>query len=764
MESRNLILAIILSVGVLFIWSFFFEAPEQEMLNGEIESGDVSEVNSNELDMEAIDEIERSLGITENDNIGLDEALNADKRVKIETDSIVGSINLKGLRIDDIVLKKYNETQEEFSEKIRVLQPIDTYDGYEVTFGWIKNQDANFETPNAESIWKVSNSNATLTSNNEVEFEWSNTTGQTFITTIGLDEDYLFDITQEVKNNSNEEIIINNASKVTRKQAPSLSGMFILHEGLLGVLQEKLELIDYDDLKDDEETLNFESDNGWVGITDKYWLAALIPDQNKSFKAIYTYDNGYIAYYRSLNATKVAAGSDHIVESQIFIGAKEAKLIDRYQEDYGIYNFDLAIDWGWFYFLTKPLFNVIYFFSELSGNFGLAIIILTVITRIVFFPLANWSFISMAKMKMLQPEMTRIKELHKDDRAQQQQALMALYKKEKVNPISGCLPILIQIPFFFAIYKMLFEIRKLYLLCNSLNVSDLEQTKTLNDFLKTNNFSTYLINYHILPMISSIWSSNISDVKNFPLITFINFFKNHALFNLKKRPQWKYVEGGSNEYIKKIINKNVFEYETNFKIKKIIRENSKIKIEDEKNNILEFHKVIFATHANQVLDILEKPTEEEVKIFSQFKYSTNSAILHSDHSLMPKSKIAWSSWNFLNKSSSSKFTLTYWMNLLQKLPTKQNYFVTVNPYKKPKNIINETSFNHPIYTTDTILAQKNVMEIQGKNNTFFCGAYLGYGFHEDGIQSSSYICKLLNCDLPWKREKNFYNRLQINFK
>ena len=456
MESRNLILAIILSVGVLFIWSFFFEAPEQEMLNGEIESGDVSEVNSNELDMEAIDEIERSLGITENDSIGLDEALSADKRVKIETDSIVGSINLKGLRIDDIVLKKYNETQEEFSEKIRVLQPIDTYDGYEVTFGWIKNQDANFETPNAESIWKVSNSNATLTSNNEVEFEWSNTTGQTFVTTIGLDEDYLFDITQEVKNNSNEEIIINNASKVTRKQAPSLSGMFILHEGLLGVLQEKLELIDYDDLKDDEETLNFESDNGWVGITDKYWLAALIPDQNKSFKAIYTYDNGYIAYYRSLNATKVAAGSDHIVESQIFIGAKEAKLIDRYQEDYGIYNFDLAIDWGWFYFLTKPLFNVIYFFSELSGNFGLAIIILTVITRIVFFPLANWSFISMAKMKMLQPEMTRIKELHKDDRAQQQQALMALYKKEKVNPISGCLPILIQIPFFFAIYKMLF--------------------------------------------------------------------------------------------------------------------------------------------------------------------------------------------------------------------------------------------------------------------------------------------------------------------
>ena len=456
MESRNLILAIILSVGVLFIWSFFFEAPEQEVLNGDIINGDVSEVNSNELDMEAIDDIEKSLGITESDAIGLQEALGQNKRVLIETDSLAGSINLKGLRIDDIILKKYNETQEEDSEKIRLLQPIDTFNGYEVTFGWIKNQDANFETPNADSNWKVSGNNTILTSSNEVEFEWNNSTGQKFVTTIGLDEDYLFDITQRVENNSGEEIIINNASKVTRKQAPTLSGMFILHEGLLGVLQEKLELIDYDDLKDDNETLNFESDNGWVGITDKYWLAALIPDQDKSFKAIYTYDNGYIAYYRSLNATKVMPGGDHIVESQIFIGAKEAKLIDRYQEEYGIYNFDLAIDWGWFYFLTKPLFNVIYFFSQLSGNFGLAIIILTVITRVVFFPLANWSFISMAKMKMLQPEMTRIKELHKDDKAQQQQALMALYKKEKVNPISGCLPILIQIPFFFAIYKMLF--------------------------------------------------------------------------------------------------------------------------------------------------------------------------------------------------------------------------------------------------------------------------------------------------------------------
>ena len=223
MESRNLILAIILSVGVLFIWSFFFESPEQEVLNGDIINGDVSEVNSNELDMESIDEIEKSLGITESDTIGLQEALSQNKRVLIETDSLAGSINLKGLRIDDIILKKYNETQEENSEKIRLLQPIDTFNGYEVTFGWIKNQDANFETPNADSNWKVSGNNTILTSSNEVEFEWNNSTGQKFVTTIGLDEDYLFDITQRVENNSGEEIVINNASKVTRKQAPTLS-------------------------------------------------------------------------------------------------------------------------------------------------------------------------------------------------------------------------------------------------------------------------------------------------------------------------------------------------------------------------------------------------------------------------------------------------------------------------------------------------------------------------------------------------------------
>ena len=458
METRNLILSIVLSVGVLLLWTVFIEGPRQQ-INPSIESGQQDSIGEiAEVETEELNQIEEDLGIKKQSFETLENSLQSSTRVNIDTQSLEGSINLKGLKIDDIVLTKYQETLDENSSNIRVLSPLSTENGYEVSFGWLKDKNANFETPTSESEWKLISSSNTLRENNELEFEWSNNTGQIYRTSISVDENYLFSINQKIINNSNQEIIVNNASKINRQSAPALSGMFILHEGLLGVLEEKLELIDYDDLKDEGEieTLNFESENGWVGITDKYWLAALIPDQAKPFKAIYTYDNGYIAYYRSLNAQSVQSNGEFEVSSKIFIGAKEAKLIDQYQEDFNIYNFDLAIDWGWFYFLTKPLFYIIYYFSGISGNFGLAIIILTVITRIIFFPLANWSFVSMAKMKMLQPEMTRIKELYKEDRPQQQKALMDLYKKEKVNPISGCLPILIQIPFFFAIYKMLF--------------------------------------------------------------------------------------------------------------------------------------------------------------------------------------------------------------------------------------------------------------------------------------------------------------------
>ncbi len=312
-------------------------------------------------------------------------------------------------------------------------------------------------------------------------------------------------------------------------------------------------------------------------------------------------------------------------------------------------------------------------------------------------------------------------------------------------------------------YKMIFEIKKFYSICNKLEINKKNSKLTLNDFLNKHKFSDYLKNYHILPMISSIWSSNIEDVEKFPLITFINFFKNHALFKFKNRPQWKFINGGSNQYIKKLIVLKTFKYYTNFKILKITRKNNNIKIIDENNNYNFFSKIIFATHADQILSLLDSPTDTEINIFNKFKYSKNIAYLHNDSSLMPQSRLAWSSWNFLNRSTSKKFTLTYWMNLLQKLPKNKNYFVTVNPFKEPNYIINKTIFEHPIYSLDTLIAQKEVMQIQGLNNTYFCGSYLGFGFHEDGIQSAAHISKLLGCKLPWIREKNFYNRLEINY-
>ena len=455
MDTRNIILATALSIGILLVWSVYFAPPP--VLNEPITSELSESSDSNEIDSDlGLGSLDESIDIIEeNEILSLEDSISDSDRIEINTPGISGSIRLNGLIIDDVTLKSYRETLDENSENIRFLSPLKTGDGHEVSFGWIQAKNSDFEIPNRNTPWKLISGSNVLNLNNELIFEWKNKTGQIFQSTIELDDEYLFKITQKVINNGANGIIVNNAAKITRESTPTLSGMFILHEGLIGVLNEELEQIDYDDLAEDK-VYNFDSQNGWLGFTDKYWLTALIPEQGKPFKGIFSYDKNYSAYFRSQDSVIVSAGDTYQTSNNIFIGAKEAEVIDAYQEEYNFYNFDLSIDWGWFYFLTKPLFYIIYYLFELTGNFGVAIIILTAMTRILFFPLANWSFVSMAKMKKLQPEMTRLKELHKDDRQQQQQALMALYKKEKVNPVSGCLPILIQIPFFFAIYKMLF--------------------------------------------------------------------------------------------------------------------------------------------------------------------------------------------------------------------------------------------------------------------------------------------------------------------
>ena len=455
MDTRNIILATALSIGILLVWSVYFAPPP--VLNEPITSELSESSDSNKIDSDlGLGSLDESIDIIEeNEILSVEDSISDSNRIEINTPGISGSIRLNGLIIDDVTLRSYRETLDENSENIRFLSPLKTGDGHEVSFGWIQAKNSDFEIPNRNTPWKLISDSNVLNLNNELIFEWKNKTGQIFQTSIELDDEYLFKITQKIINNGANGIIVNNAAKITRESTPTLSGMFILHEGLIGVLNEELEQIDYDDLAEDK-VYNFDSQNGWLGFTDKYWLTALIPEQGKSFKGIFSYDKNYSAYFRSQDSVIINAGDSFQTSNNIFIGAKEAEVIDAYQEEYNFYNFDLSIDWGWFYFLTKPLFYIIYYLFELTGNFGVAIIILTAMTRILFFPLANWSFVSMAKMKKLQPEMTRLKELHKDDRQQQQQALMALYKKEKVNPVSGCLPILIQIPFFFAIYKMLF--------------------------------------------------------------------------------------------------------------------------------------------------------------------------------------------------------------------------------------------------------------------------------------------------------------------
>ena len=312
---------------------------------------------------------------------------------------------------------------------------------------------------------------------------------------------------------------------------------------------------------------------------------------------------------------------------------------------------------------------------------------------------------------------------------------------------------------------MIFEIYRFYKLCKNTKLNYKNNNITIDEFLNLNNFSSYIRNLHIYPLLSSIWSNNHKDVLNFPLKLFLNFFNNHDLFNFKNRPQWKYIIGGSNSYIKKILDLKKFNFTLNTNILEVVRSDERIKIINTDGDMHMFDYLVIATHADQALKLLQTPTEEEKLVLSKFKYRNNIAYLHSDSRIMPKNTKTWSSWNFIKKKeNNNNFTLTYWMNNLQKLKTNKNYFVTINPDKIPQNLYNETIFEHPIFNLQTIASQTKIKNIQGIKNTFYCGSYQGYGFHEDGIQSAAYIAKILGVDIPWERDNSFYNRLQFNIK
>ena len=440
MDTKNIVAAISLSAAVIVLYSLFFAPPPITKEN--MVKGNKVEQNS---DTPSLDQKENVAEISR------EEALNQSERINFENESVVGSISLKGGVIDDLTFKQYNVSLDS-QEKVTLLSPRNSKDGYLIESGFITS-DKNVEIPNSNSIWKVSGNNK-LTDQSHIKISWTNDQGITFEKEIALDDKYLFSIKQSVINPTDKKYDFYTYGQIIRNEMPDISNFYILHEGLVATLDDELIEEDYDDIQ--EKKFSRTAQKGWLGIGDKYWVTSLIPPREKEFKTTFDYKDKFRANFVSTEPLELNENSLIEETLQIIVAAKRVDVIDGYAESLNIDKFDLTIDWGFLYFITKPLFFGIDYFFKLLGNYGLAIIAITICIRLAFFPLANFSFRSMAKMKALQPEMARLKELHKDDKMKLQQAMMALYKKEKVNPMSGCLPILVQIPVFFALYKVLF--------------------------------------------------------------------------------------------------------------------------------------------------------------------------------------------------------------------------------------------------------------------------------------------------------------------
>ena len=440
METRNIIAAISLSAAVIILYTLFFAPPPVTQEN-------LVEKNKTEQNSDA-PSLDQKENVTE---ISREQALGESERIQFENQSIIGSISLKGAAIDDLTFKEYNVVLNS-NEKVNLLAPRNSKEGYLIESGFITT-DKNIEIPNSNSIWSVSGNNK-LTAQSPIKLTWANDQGITFEKEISIDDKFLFTVKQRVINSTNNKYDFYSYGQIIRNEAPEITNFYILHEGLVATLDDELIEEDYDDIEEKKFTRT--AQKGWLGVGDKYWITSLIPPKGKEFKTTFDYKNKFRANFVATEPLELNSNSSIEDKMQIIVAAKRVDVIDGYADSLKIDKFDLTIDWGFLYFITKPLFFGIDYFFKLLGNYGLAIIAITICIRLAFFPLANFSFRSMAKMKALTPEMTRLKELHKDDKMKLQQAMMALYKKEKVNPMSGCLPILVQIPVFFALYKVLF--------------------------------------------------------------------------------------------------------------------------------------------------------------------------------------------------------------------------------------------------------------------------------------------------------------------
>ena len=441
MDSKNTIAAIALSSAVIVLWALFF-VPEKSTVDQNIVEKEKIEQSGDAPSLE-----QKETQIT----ISRDDALKQSERIQFENDNIIGSISLKGASIDDLTFKNYKVTLDN-EKRVTLLGPRNIKEGYLIDSGFVTS-DKNVDVPNSDTIWSIEGNNK-LTDGSPIKLSWSNEQGLKFEKIISLDDKYLFTVKQKIINESNNKYDFYSYGQIIRNEIPEIIDFLILHEGLIATLDDELIEEDYDDIQ--EKKFTKIANKGWLGISDKYWITSLIPPKDKEFKTTFDYKNKFRANFISTDPLALNEKSSIEEELQIIVAAKRVDVIDGYAEKLNIDKFDLVIDWGFLYFITKPLFYGIDYFFKLLGNYGLAIIAITICIRLVFFPLANFSFKSMAKMKVLQPEMVRLKELHKNDKMKLQQEMMALYKKEKVNPMSGCLPILVQIPVFFALYKVLF--------------------------------------------------------------------------------------------------------------------------------------------------------------------------------------------------------------------------------------------------------------------------------------------------------------------
>jgi YidC/Oxa1 family membrane protein insertase len=441
MDSKNVIAAISLSAAVIILYSLFFQ-PNPKVVKQNLEEQKKIQTNT---DTPSLDQAENFAEITR------DEALAQNERIKFENNNIIGSISLKGATIDDLTFKKYN-VKLNSNKKVTLLSPRNVANGYLIESGFV-TANKNIDIPDASTVWKVEG-NKKLTNSKPIKLFWNNAQGVTFEKHISLDNQFLFTVKQKIINSSNKTYSFYSYGQIIRNKVPDISNFYILHEGPIATLDDELIEEDYDDIQ--EKKFSRTAQKGWLGIGDKFWISSIIPPRGKEFKTTFDYKNKFRANFISTEGIEVNPKGTIQETIQIIVAAKRVNVIDGYAENLKIDKFDLVIDWGFMYFITKPLFFGIDYFFKLLGNYGLAIIAITFCIRLTFFPLANFSFRSMAKMKILQPEMARLKELHKGDKMKLQQEMMALYKREKVNPMSGCLPILVQIPVFFALYKVLF--------------------------------------------------------------------------------------------------------------------------------------------------------------------------------------------------------------------------------------------------------------------------------------------------------------------